>query len=73
MATQTKQYKWRMRKQLVYYLRSANDRRSISIDGLIEMLTDLRRSCTGLASEAKAAIFETSDEQLDRLWKDVTG
>lgn len=69
--TKTKQYRWQMRKALVDYLRVRNDRRIIGLDNLEEMLTDLYRSGSCLASEAKAAIFETSDAQFDRLFKDV--
>lgn len=67
-----RKYKWQMRKQLVEYLRAARGGRLVDIDGLVEMLTDLRRSGSCMASEATAAIFDASDKQLGRLWKDVT-
>lgn len=65
-------YRWQVRKELVKRCRIWNDHRAITATGLEVMLIDLAKSGSFLASEAKAALDETSDGQFDQLLKDVS-
>lgn len=72
MNTTTTQYKWRVRGPLVEHLVATLwGRKNLDATALEERLTDLSRSGSLLASEAKAAIDETSDSQFYRLLADV--
>ena len=66
---ETMTYRWQARAELVKHLRDTmvNDN-----DVLEERLADLSRSGSWLASEAKAAVAETSDSQWRRLLEDVS-
>ncbi len=66
-----RKYKWEVRQELVKHLRYTMPTRPIDDDRLVERLTDLSRSGSWLASEARAAIHETSDAQWNQLQKDV--
>lgn len=71
MTTTTKQYEWQARKQLVQHLRSTLVGGGVDSVKLEERLTDLARSGSYLASEAKQAIVSTSERQWRRLLTDV--
>lgn len=67
------QYEWTCRLPLVERARELRRIRKsdFTSDSLEEWLTDLSKSGSWMASEAKAAIHRTSDAQWLRLMRDV--